>query len=116
MMGLLWETSFGAFLVLTVLLGGGGAWMTGRAIARGWSPLPHLVVYMALLACGIRFLQFALFQGTLLSIHYWIVTFVIYLIVGFAGWRHKRTGQMTTQYRWIYERTGPFTWRERAGT
>lgn len=114
-MGILWETSFGAFLVLTVLLGGGGAWMTGRAIARGWKPIGILFFYMALLTCGIRFLQFALFHGTLLSVHYWIVTYIIYLIASLAGWRYTRTLQMTTQYSWLYERSGPFSWREKVG-
>ena len=38
---------------------------------------------------------------------------MILLISGLLGFRFKRASQMTTQYRWIYERTGPFTWRER---
>ena len=113
-MGILWQNSFVAFLVLTVLLGGGGAWMTGRAVARSWSAVRILFVYMALLACGIRFLQFSLFGDGLLSLHYWLVTYAIYLIISFAGWRYTRTLQMVTQYRWLYERSGPFSWRDRA--
>ena len=40
----------------------------------------------------------------------WTVLFAF----AFAGWRYRRAMQMTTQYRWLYERTGPFGWRERS--
>jgi hypothetical protein len=30
-----------------------------------------------------------------------------------VGYRHTRTTQMTTQYRWLYERAGPLSWRAR---
>jgi hypothetical protein len=33
--------------------------------------------------------------------------------IGLLGYRIKRTSQMTTQYSWLYERTGLLTWRER---
>jgi hypothetical protein len=29
------------------------------------------------------------------------------------GFRLMRTKQMVTQYRWLYERTSPLTWRNR---
>jgi hypothetical protein len=38
----------------------------------------------------------------------------VLLVVGSLGFRYIRTRQMTSQYRWLYERTGPFSWRERA--
>ena len=37
------------------------------------------------------------------------------LVIAFAGWRYMRATQMTTQYRWLYERSGPFAWRTRSG-
>lgn len=114
-MGILWEHSFGVFLLLQVVLGGGAAWMAGRAVARTWKPLRVLVAYAFLLACAVRFLDYALFEGSLLSIHYWIVAFALTLIFALGGWRVTRTRQMVTQYRWLYERTGPFTWRDKVG-
>ena len=30
------EDSFGVFLLVTILLGGGAAWLSGRAIAQTW--------------------------------------------------------------------------------
>jgi hypothetical protein len=35
------------------------------------------------------------------------------LAIGAAAYRYTRTGQMTRQYAWLYERTGPLTWRDR---
>lgn len=113
-MGILWENSFGVFLLVQVFLGCGGAWMTGRAVARSWKPLPTLAVYVALLACAVRFLDYALFHGTLVSVHYWLVAFVLLGVAAGAAWRFTRAGQMTSQYRWLYERTGPFSWRDKS--
>ena len=59
-----------------------------------------------------RFIHFALFEGTLLSLHYYLVDAVVVFVIGSLGFRYYRARQMTTQYRWLYERTGPFTWRE----
>jgi hypothetical protein len=115
-MGILYDTGLLTFLILTVVLGGGAAWMAGRAIASTWRPAWQIVPYMALLGLAIRFLHYALFGGTLLSIHYYLVDTVVLLIAGFVGFRLKRTSQMVTQYRWLYERTGLFTWRERRST
>ena len=30
------------------------------------------------------------------------------------GYRTKRVSQMTTQYPWLYERTGLLSWRDKA--
>jgi len=113
-MGILWEETFGVFLFLQGFLGCGAAWMTGRAVARSWRPLYTLVIYVALLACAVRFLDYALFGGSLLSVHYWIVAFVMLMVAAFAAWRFTRAKQMTTQYSWLYERAGPFGWRDKA--
>jgi hypothetical protein len=112
-MGILWEETFGVFLLLQVALGGGAAWMTGRALARTWRPAWTLVVYIVLLTFAVRFLDFALFGGTLLSLHYFLVDFVILLAIGFLGMRVTRAGQMVKQYPWLYERAGPISWRDR---
>ena len=112
-MGLLWENSFGVFLLLTLFLGGGAGWLSGRAIALTWRPVWQIVVYMVLLSGAVRFLAYGLFDETLVSLHYYLVTLIILLAISGLGYRVTRVGQMVTQYRWLYERAGPFAWRDR---
>jgi hypothetical protein len=102
------------FLVLTVVIGGAGAFLSGRGLARGWKPFWRIFLYMALLAAAVRFFHYALFDGTLTSLYYYIVAYVILLLAALLGFRTMRTTQMVTQYRWLYERTSPLTWRNRA--
>lgn len=102
------------FLVLTVVIGGAGAFLSGRGLARSWKPFWRIFLYMALLAAAMRFFHYALFDGTLNSLYYYLVTYAILLIAALLGFRAMRTTQMVTQYRWLYERTSPLTWRDRA--
>ena len=108
------EGSFGVFLLVTIILGGGAAWLSGRAIAQTWRPFWHAVAYMLLLGAAVRFVHFALFEATLLSPASYAVDTLYLLLVGALAWRMTRAAQMATQYYWLYRRTGPFTWRERA--
>lgn len=108
--GLLWEVSIWEFGFVTVLLSGGAAFMTGRAVALAWNSNLQLFAYMVLLACATRFIHFALFQGTLFSLHYYVVDLIVLLAIGFFGKRLTRSGQMTMQYKFEYERTGPLSW------
>lgn len=100
-MGLLWDNSLIAFLVVTCFLGGGGAFMTGRALALGWKPYPLLIFYCFLLALVARFLHFALYDGMLLSAYYFLVNLVIIVAIGLIGFRVQRSKQMARQYRWL---------------
>jgi hypothetical protein len=61
------EGSLGVFVLVTVLMGGLAAWLTGRAIAQTWRPFWHLLIYIALLGAAVRFVHFALFEEPLLS-------------------------------------------------
>jgi hypothetical protein len=101
------------FVVLTVILGGGAAYLAGRGLARTWRPLWRVFFYMALLACAVRFFHYALFDGALLSLYYYLVAYAVLLGAALLGFRIMRTTQMVTQYRWLYERTSPLTWRAR---
>jgi hypothetical protein len=123
-MDLIAEKSLTAFFLITVVLGGGAAFMAGRAIARSWKPFTRLVFYMLLLSLAVRFLHWGLFmdatyqswrdvQGTLLSPYYYAVDTLVLLGLAALGYRMERARQMTTQYSWIYERTSPLTWRRR---
>lgn len=101
------------FLVLTVIIGGGAAFLSGKSLARSWKPFWRVFLYMALLAAAIRFFHYALFDGALLSVYYYLVTYAVLLAAACLGYRMMRTTQMVTQYRWLYERTSPVTWRDR---
>ena len=107
------EDAFGIFLLVTVVLGGGAAWLSGRAIAATWRPWWHVAFYMLILAAAVRFLHFALFEATLLSPHYYLVDLAVCLAFGFLGFRTTRASQMVTQYRWINARAGAFSWCRR---
>ena len=112
--GLLFEEdSLGVFLLVTVAMGGWAAWMTAGAIARTWRPFWQCLPALLAVAAAVRFIHFALFGGTLLSAHYYAVDALVVLLIGSAGFRATRTRQMTSQYRWLYEKTSPLTWRPR---
>jgi hypothetical protein len=107
------EDSFGVFLLVTVMMGGGAAWMTGRAIAATWRPWWHIVAYMLILAGAVRFFHHALFDGTLLSLHYYAVDSAICMLFGFLSFRVTRAAQMAAQYPFLNVRNGLLTWARR---
>src|ERR1700726_1078775 len=84
------EGSFGVFLLVTVILGGGAAALAGRALAATRRPWGQNVAYMLILAAAVRFFHFALFGGTLLSLHYYAVDSAVCLAFGFTGFRAAR--------------------------
>jgi len=92
------ENSFGVFLLVTLVLGGGTAWLSGRAIAQTWRPWWSVAAYMLVLGAVVRFFHFALFDGTLLSPHFYVVDTSIVLLFGMAGFRLTRARQMVRQY------------------
>ncbi len=96
------------FLLCTVVLGGSAAYISGKAIAQTWRPLWQLPVYMLLLALGVRFMHFALFDEVLVSFRNLAVDYVLLLLAGAAGYKVMRTAQMATQYGWRRENgSGP---------
>lgn len=108
------ERSLGIFFLVTVAMGGGAAWLAGRAIASTWRPWWHVALYMLVLALAVRFIHFALFQSKLLSLHYYLVDYAVCLTFGLVGFRLMRVRQMVTRYNWINQRAGVFGWRRRA--
>jgi hypothetical protein len=91
----------GSFLLATVALGGGAAWLAGRAIAQTWRPWWSVVAYMLILGVVVRFMHFALFDGTLLSIHYYAVDAGVAMLLAGLGFRVTRRGQMVRQYAFL---------------
>jgi hypothetical protein len=114
MSGILYEeASILAFLILTVIFGGGAAWQTGRATAQTWRPIGTMLLYSIGITIAVRFLHFAVFGGTLLSVHYFLVDAVIVGAAMFAGYQARRSEQMATQYSWLFQRSGPFGWSDK---
>jgi hypothetical protein len=107
------DESFGIFLLVTAVLGGGAAALAGRAIAATWRPWWQVVGYALILGAATRFIHFALFDGTLLSLHYYAVDTAICLASASIGFRAARAAQMVTQYRWINTADGPLRWHRR---
>lgn len=109
-MSLLIEQSLTLYLILTCILGGGAAFMMGRSLATGWRPIWQLVIGVLILGLALRFLHYALFEGKLLSLHYYFTDTLTLMIIAMIGYQLTRTTQMVTNYRWLYKRTSPFTW------
>jgi hypothetical protein len=116
MQGIIYEEpSVWLFLLVTVLMGGGAAWMTGRACALTWRPVYILVLYLALLGIAVRFIHHALFGGTMFSLHYYVVDTIVLFLIGGLAFRYTRTRQMVVQYSWLYEPNGLLSWKPRSG-
>jgi hypothetical protein len=114
-MGSLYATeTFLQVMFVTGILGGAAAWATGHALAETWRPFRQLAGYMLLLGGAVRFIHFALFEGELLSVPSYLADMLYLLAVGSLSWRMTYARRMVTQYRWLYRRTSPLTWRERA--
>ena len=114
MSGLLYEEdSLGVFLLVTIVLGGSAAALAGRAVALTWRPWWQVVVYMLMLGAAVRFIHFALFDGTLLSIHYYAVDTLVCMAFGFAGFQAARARRMVIQYPWLNDPDGPLRWRRK---
>lgn len=114
MQGLFFESDTGARYVLrllVLLLGFWTAWRTGKAVADGWNNYPLVIVYTLLLGFMMRFLHYALFQGPFLSLEYYVIDVALLIVFSTAGFRHRRTQQMTNNYYWLYEKTSPFSWK-----
>jgi uncharacterized protein DUF6867 len=107
------ENSLSIFFLVTVLLGGGAAWLTGRAIALTWRPAWSVALYALPLSVAVRFLHFALFDAKFLAPYYYLVDYVVCLGFGYLGFRLMRVRQMVERYKWINQRAGWFHWRQR---
>jgi len=106
-------TTWPVFIGMTWLLMGFASFMTGQALASTWQPMWKVVPYVLLLGCADRFLIWGLFDGELLLLSGYLIDTAVLLGIGVLAYRLTRVRKMVTQYPWLYERTGPFTWREK---
>lgn len=107
-------TSLPVFIGLTMGVMGFASFVTGRALANTWRPAWQAVPYCLLIACADRFLTFGLFQGQLLLLSGYLIDFGVLLGLALLGYRLTQAHKMVAQYPWIYERRGPFGWREKS--
>ncbi len=101
------------FLGVTVVLMGGAGFITGQALARGWRPIWQAAGYGLLLGFADRFLTFALFDGTLVTLAGYAIDTTVILAFALLGYRITFVAKMVVQYPWLYRRSGLLNWRER---
>ena len=112
-MSLFVEDKLSIFLIMTVIIGGGAAFLAGRALASKWRPIWMPIATCCPLGLALRFLHYALFNGELLSLHYFITDTAVLVAAALLGYQSTRAALMTRQYPWLYERSGPLSWRDR---
>lgn len=110
----LFGTHDAIFTAVAKLLWCGAAIKMGHAIADSWGPVWHTVMYAALLGVADRLLGFMLLRSDLLSVTGYLLDAGVLIVLALIGYRTTQAHKMTSQYPWLYERTGPFGWRERA--
>ncbi len=103
------------FIFVTIILVGFAAFMSGQALANTWRPIWQTLPYSLGLGLLDRFLTWALFQGPLFALLPYLFDTAIIFVITLLAYRLTRARKMVTQYPWIYERTGPFSWRAKAG-
>jgi hypothetical protein len=108
-MTLLWEVSLFEFLLVTIVIGGGIAFMIGRSTALTWSGWAIMAFYVALLTIAARFIHFSLFDGTFFlpfdtiatALHYALIDYVVLFLLASFGRLRTRSQQMARQYRFL---------------
>ncbi len=101
-------------LFVTAILVGFAAFITGQALASTWRPMWQMMPYGLMLGCADRFLVWGLFDHVDgLSVSGYLIDTAYLIVVGLAAYRLTLARRMVTQYPWLYERTGPFGWREK---
>jgi branched-chain amino acid transport system ATP-binding protein len=109
--------SISAFVVF-----GGFALMTGQALARTWRAGSQSIGYGVLLSLGARLNEFVLFIGRAQRLDEYIFDNLVFVLVNMVflvavtALAHRITlaRMMVTQYPWMYERVGLFSWRAKA--
>lgn len=114
MTGVLWEVGPVPFVLVTIVLGGGAAYLTGRAVALTWRTWAQLGGYLVVLTFAVRFIHYALFSGTLMSAHYALIDVVLLGALAALGQRVTRRRQMLSQYGWLYAPGSLLSWTRRA--
>ena len=122
------DADLATWLALTLILGGAGAFATGRALATTWQSAWRLVPYMGALAGVDGFLCWALFDvpvislarlageaaagdipGFLSALEAFGLTFALLWAIGGASFVITRRQQMRRQYPFLFGASAPMT-------
>jgi hypothetical protein len=112
-MNQLFAAGIPVFIFVTLVLSGFAAFMSGQALANTWRPMWQALPYSLGLGVLDRFLTWALFHGPLAALLPYLFDTAILLVICLVAYRVTQARKMVTQYPWLYERTGPFAWREK---
>ena len=96
--------------IVVLVMGLSMAMASGRAIAKTWRPFSKVLIYALILSAAERFLHFALAGQPLLSVKFYLVSFVLLMLAASFGFRRMRAQQMVTQYSWLYRSVGGLGW------
>ena len=116
-----------SIVLLTVVMFGGGGFLMGQALAETWRPWWQILPYGLLLGIGNQFLGFALFQGPFIvdslasngsaplseAIIDYLIESAVIIAFSLLAFRLTRVRKLVAQYPWLYERIGPFSWKEK---
>ena len=103
--------SWPVFIGVTVVLFGGAAFLMGQAIGGTWRPAWQNVLYGLLLGVANRFIVFALFGGPFLTVIPYVVNTAILIGLALLAYRLTLVHKMVSQYPWVYQRAGLFSWK-----
>lgn len=107
------ESSAWPFLILTAAFGGWCARIVGRSLASGWRPAYLLPLALLPLVFGIRFLHYALYEATLLSMQYFLADYSICACFAAWGYLTRRSELMSRLYPFLFRRYGLIAWKDR---
>lgn len=116
------QESFVQICVSAYVVFGCFALMTGQAVARTWRPWTHCIGYGVLLTLGARMCEFVLFIGRAQTLDDYIFSNLVFMLLStvylvilcIVAHRVTQARMMVTQYPWVYERAGLFSWRTKA--
>jgi len=104
--------SWPVFIGLTLILFGGAAFLMGQALGETWRPAWQNMTFGLLLTVGDRLAGNFLFGSDIISVSGYVTHAAVLILIALAAHRLTRARKMVNQYPWLYERTGPFGWRD----
>jgi hypothetical protein len=112
-MSALLGTSIAVFVGVNLLVVGLAAFLTGQSLAQSWRPAWQVIGWSLVLAAFSRFLIYGLYGGELLSLSGYLASVLSLCLIAGGSYYLYRARKVVQQYPWLYERAGPFGWRER---
>ncbi len=110
-LGTTWPALIGVTMLVVAMTF--ASFITGQGLANTWRPIWQIVPYSLLLGCADRFLTWGLFEGELFLLSGYVIDTLVLLLIALIAYRLTQARMMVAQYPWIYERAGPFSWREK---